>query len=774
MPINLVVDEEWIRPADLFTDPAGVCDIPLPASGLRRIDAGAHAEGHEDRFFTWRSDWPFPLPSEHTLRLARAATAGGWTVDPGGRPVAGVEVWVRYFISDTTSREPGEDIERPGFLFRLPVGVTGPDGRWHCATLPPSAPRYGFEFEHPDFVKHDHLAFGRDEDRPEEVRLRDDLASGRVKVVLQPGGIASGRVVDLAGQPVAGARIASDWAGDGVRTGDDGRFVLRRLPAGDVMMTATADGHSPETFTVVAGADDVEVRLAPGGVVRVRVVDSAGLPVAGARLALDDGFGQGSIGWSGTTDAEGRVVWRGAPRDGRVDFWVGAPGYITYRRVGVDVGGPEKEIVLLPALEVVGTVVDAATGELVRARFKAIPGNGAPAANFDRSALRYGTNGHFALVFDDFNRPVVRIEADGYLPEVGEPVPGPAGSLRCDIRLRRADPSQAVHGIVLNPDGTPAAGAEVALCTLDHGAVLGRGCLVGDLTGAPIVRTDAGGGFAFGLVRAPHTVVAISPAGSGWARAVAGGPVEVRLEPFGTIEGRALRGGRPFAGRDVILMDNAYVDYPGAVSLDVRSFTARTGGDGAFVLQDVPAGNYQAYLSDGIGLPLTDPTPAEGVPGGVVRVVVGEPDPAGFTVVGRWVASEPVEIGDWRRVLAARHLGRRLPEPAPPAGLSGEARALWLVDWHQSDAGRARRRLRWTAIPEVEADGTFRIRGVVPGEYELSVRIQEGGVKGDGLRPSPEGRWTGHGLRTVTLAGEAGATVDLGEVPVSIRHAGDR
>ena len=773
VPLNFVVDGQWLRPTDMETDAQGMCVIPLPRTGLFRVDAGAHFPGYEDRFLTWRKDWQFPRPESYTLRLARAETIGGQVVSAQGHPVPGVVVWLSYKLSDTSSREPEEDREREGFMWPIRLGSTDAEGRWICATIPKGRLHFAIEFEHPDFVRETSLSVNRENVTPEGRAVLAQLHARTRVTTLRDGYVATGRILNAAGEPVIGARIGTSWHGTGAMSDREGGFSMRSQPLGEVMFTATADGFAPKRFRAQAGGNPVEVRLGPSGVLRAQFVNAAGEPIVGARLVLEDGFEDGALGWDDRTDSEGRVVWRSAPPGRRFLFTAAAEGYQTTRSFPLEVDGTEHRLVLQPALTVVGSVVDQDSGQPV-ARFKAIPGRFNGGEDVDRSALRYGVNGQYELSFEESGAQVVRIEAEGYETEIGRPVPGFRGEPRCDFRLRHINASNQVRGRVLNPDGTPAAGAEVVLCTLDGGAMLGQSRFL-RAQSHWMTNADSSGRFNFPLVRAPHTVVAVSRRGFGRASTLSNSAVEVRLEAFGGIEGVATRDGQPMAGQKVILLDSSYTDYKGAVSLEVATFEQQCDESGRFRLNAVPPGDYQMYVYPGVGIPWTDEAKVRVISGQISTVQIGEPDPAGRTVLGQLKPSEPLRVRNWKSLVTQHHLGRILPPVKPPSGLNEQARQLWLVAWHQSEAGREWARQKGTYTLDVDADGRFVGRGVPPGEYQLCVSaLPEEFVRKEiwAQRGAP---WKGFTLQNITIPdgppGQDATPVDLGFVELKIQRS---
>ncbi len=147
-------------------------------------------------------------------------------------------------------------------------------------------------------------------------------------IELRAGAAVGGVVVDAAGAPVADARVlykstnawsvSADERYDAVVTGADGRFRVPALPAGTYWFNAhhaeLAPGSSrPVTLDGVNERTDVEVRMAPGGVIAGHVVDASGKPVPSAAVRV---AGTGRNRWSRQVFADdgGAFELRALPR----------------------------------------------------------------------------------------------------------------------------------------------------------------------------------------------------------------------------------------------------------------------------------------------------------------------------------------------------------------------------------------------------------------------------------------------------------------------------
>jgi hypothetical protein len=194
-------------------------------------------------------------------------------------------------------------------------------------------------------------------------QAKSDGAKAAAKASAQPAPpqatekmTVSGRVVDAAGKPVAGAHVAvmgrpkpSGRAGQGIiypevlaegRSGADGSFRLTaprtsRARFHEAFLLARADGHGlgRQGLDPDAPRPEVNMRLNPEQVVHGRLVDLQGAPAAGVTVRVSRlggprftthqtqlWFGQAPTRWSAwpvaaTTDARGRFTLRGVPTD---------------------------------------------------------------------------------------------------------------------------------------------------------------------------------------------------------------------------------------------------------------------------------------------------------------------------------------------------------------------------------------------------------------------------------------------------------------------------
>lgn len=772
--VHVVTMEQWERREDLFTDSDGVCWVPVPGESLIRLDVGVNATGWVPRFVSWRSDREEPLPSGHTLRLSPATVVQGIVLNPQRQPIPGVSV--KLLLLGSGGPEAVFPIEeRLGFPGVVTVAITDTQGRWSSCQCPPAAPGVRclqFEFEHPDFIP-----------AKRGCESESDSIDCRVaEVTLQPGAVVSGRVLDSEGRPVAGARLrAREHHLPDAVSAKDGTFLLAQLEPGPVNLVVSADSWAPQLCPAVAGGPPIEIRLGPAGVLRFRVMNEEGEPVARAFVALERWREEWSedVPWRAHTDSDGRVEWNGAPPLESVSVCVGASGFTYARGVQLSANGREQTVTLHRAREAVGSVVDAETRQPIPS-FGVLPGYGHELPAFEPGESRRGNEGSFRLRFNERGGHWVRVVAPGYEEAELELTPHreiARNRFRVDSHLRKAGTAPGLQGTVFLPGGVPAVGVQVALCTLENGASLAPGRFETRFQSTPrLTHTDAQGRFAFPAVRFPHTVFAASPDGFGRARVRAGHDCTVLMQPWGRIEGRVILDGKPAAHQVVYLASLGIPRRYRTLHPDLKSFRAQTDSQGQFAMETVPPGAYCLFLeqdppSSGTHKTFVNPTPIRVVPGETLQVRIGEPATGGLTVVGRMILADSRHQTHWKLQEDGSNLVRSLPHTEPPEGVSREAAALWELEWNESEEGQ-----RWhssiTAYGlKLAADGTFQAQGVSPGKYRISAKITP--VEESEGRPRTLvllGR-TPQGQQEITIQapdGFASGPVDIGVIEV--RH----
>jgi protocatechuate 3,4-dioxygenase beta subunit len=322
--------------------------------------APAGSEGEPQRIEVEATDGSVPAADVRVAALLR-----GRVVDRFGAPQAGARVWL--------------DFGRGGQRF-------GPGDRQRRVPDPVETDSSGrFAFEGQTFrslrvtlqVLHPAHAPGLFDKDVGEVRGEVDLGD----LVIERGGELVGRVTDLDGNGIPGAAIALQPENAnrmrflreraqmlaGTATDGNGYFRLPRIAAGDWSVGATAKNHTEGRSPVVAveneqAVDIEDIRLGPGYEVTGQVQTVDGKPLATALVTLRSvraaNRGPGGREHQATTDAQGRFFVEhvpGAPM--RVE--ARADGYLPLQLESIDpTWGQQLLLTLQDGLRVTGTVLD--------------------------------------------------------------------------------------------------------------------------------------------------------------------------------------------------------------------------------------------------------------------------------------------------------------------------------------------------------------------------------------------------------------------------------
>jgi RNA polymerase sigma factor (sigma-70 family) len=582
---------------------------------------------------------------------------------------------------------------------------------------------------------------------------------GKATVPKQTGATATGRVLDLEGRPIVGARVASGSdrgkaTFSETTTDAQGRFTLRDIRQGELILTAQARGHAPDLKKLTIGQDRqlIELRLGPGQTIRGRIVDAHDKPIAGAPIAVDAWRGHHSLNWSTETDAEGRFRWDEAPDD-MVIIDLGSLGYYPSKRYWRMSPDPqEKTVTMRRALRIRGAVTDAETGRTVKP-FNVIPGydwgNGDP-PSWEYDQARSHSGGAYDITLSTYYPlRVLRIEADGYLPAVSRGFKDDEGETYFNVKLRRG---AWIEGVVHLSDGSPLDGADVVMVTPSQPAFIKNG-EPPDRKVHRILKTGADGRFTFPQQEPPYSIIVLHDRGFA-EQTIDAKPApayELRIKPWGRVEG-TLRVGSlvmPGTGQPVSLAYERDGDTPKAIPW--WSGEARTDASGRFAFERVRPG--AVTIARDIPVQTTQSTwtiyhgasaPVDVAPGMTAHPVLGG---TGRPVVGKVIA--PAEIAgriDWNQ--GVNSLIHKEPDvqPGPKKSPRSAPRSHGLV------LGR---------------DGSFRIEDVEAGTYDLIIVVDEPARDPQGP-PSHEPIGTARRVVTVPQmpGGRSDEPLDLGTIPL--------
>jgi RNA polymerase sigma factor (sigma-70 family) len=600
----------------------------------------------------------------------------------------------------------------------------------------------------------------------------------------QKTGLLTGVVWDDRGQPVASARVwggfsSAPYARD--TTDASGHFALDRIAA-PPFVTVQADGFAADQqqFDPADPSGTFVYRLTPAPPLKLLLVDESGQGVQGVSLFLASWWGQaGTLAQHlpQVSGADGRLLWFSAPK-GELEIQFGKTGYRYSRTNKLSADGLEHLIVLYPAGSLSGTVTDAETGDPVK-NFEFTPGHAQPWVPSDPTPLwdlhsKPGSNGSFKMALDEEQVASVRIQADGYETLEAEIQSTDGLEVLQTFPLRRLSESHSIRGKVLMPDGTPAVGVEVALCTADVGVMVRGASFAPDAFGrtrgvnSADYRTITDGQGVFSLATKPtaHTVVAVSTAGIGQSRCFdLSKPLEIRLQAWGQVEGTVRTLDGQWASRKVIWSHPGNLTDWMTVLYDSKGSSALSDVVGNFSLEHIPPGDGHLVIDDGEASPSIISRPVHVDPGQTVQMQVGG---IGRPVVGRLVAPPGVEIRNWTNQVTFAQLHVEWADYRIPKELTGNAVERWKLEFEDTAEGRAWFRSQYSYDFKVAADGSFRLPEVLPGNYRLFINVAQGYLgSGADSEPSLPGapRIASTGLKvTVPEISRGNSALDLGDV----------
>lgn len=716
--VVLTARYEGRRMDQYVTDEQGRCRIPLVGGeNLRYLTVSAKTEGFVPVQASWQTAEGKPIPGTFTMYLEPSSSIGGIIQDEQGNPIEGATVHVMV------PSESPEQVQRVA-LSDHPVR-TGKDGTWRCDLVPGRLKDVWLRLEHPDFISDG--TYGATTKPPmEELRKLTGV------MVMKKGVELAGVVLDRDGKPIAGASVAQGadrWGSNdpATRTDEKGGFRFANVRPGVVVLTVQAKGFAPDLqqLNVAKDMKPVEYRLERAKAISGRVVDSQGNPVAGAFVTADTWRGNRSIQWRVNTDEAGRFKWTDAPAD-EVLFDIGKQGYQYLRRFAMTTSETEYTITLRAPVRISGSVVDAQTNRPIE-KFRVVPGRsyGPDQPNyFETRSARTGSAGKYEIRFTEPSPGgvVVRIEAEGYRPAVSPVYKSDGGDQVFEAKMKKGT---EVAGRALLPDGAPAAGAEVVLCTASAGAYIRNGVNEPRTGNAPTVQTDAEGRFSFPPQGDAYLIAVIHEQGYGQVRQEQfEQAAEVKLEAWGRIEGRVMIGSKPGAGVGTAL--NINEPYERNRPRLTFHYEGQADNEGRFVFERVRPGEVQAARTITLDrgrfrtVSYSHGTPVMVRPGQTAQVTLGG---TGRPVVGRVVMpSEGAPESGW--TFERGNLSLTEPEIRYPDDwddMTAEQRQAWFQQYVKTEEYKATQRSRRYYPLMVEADGTFRVEDVPSGSYTLSI-----------------------------------------------------
>jgi len=335
--------------------------------------------------------------SELTMLLDKACVLAGNVVDELGKPVAGARVRAEL---DSSYLDNEHRISAPEDWFTV---ETDDKGRFRFGNIPPDG---SADFLVTSPGKANVYTFMASDSMPGY-----RYAAGRtdIRIVLPDEAKIQGRVVDPAGNPVAGVRllarpdkgVANYYCTNRTVSGEDGRFLFEGVPDDTYSLQVVAPRDTMAEWVgrdvkAVAKAgqttDDIIVRVSKGGLVEVLVLNAAtNRPVEDVYVSLQQnaGFGKHPCFYQGIrTDRNGRALIR-APL-GQSNVMAGGGEYSRFDDTVVVKRRPSQmRILLYRNPEFSGTVRDQSGRAVSDATVAVVPPG--------YVATRTGANGKFHI-----------------------------------------------------------------------------------------------------------------------------------------------------------------------------------------------------------------------------------------------------------------------------------------------------------------------------------------------------------------------------------------
>jgi beta-lactamase regulating signal transducer with metallopeptidase domain/uncharacterized GH25 family protein len=701
----------------------------------RDVGVDVWGKGRAMQRHNWGLDPNKPIPNSETIKLQPGETLGGLVQDEAGRPIVGATI---YLWSHNYKRKDPHEL-----LYDLRA-VTGPDGKWQTSGAPETTGEMlGFQVVHPDFLS------SRDYHQKEIIPKIADLRAGNAVSVMKKGAPIEGRVVDADGKPVAGARVLStdnlgsmhtDVDNFAVSTDANGRFRTGQVKAGEWYLIAQAQGRGPgvRSVKIDTAVPQVEIALDRPHVLKGRVVDSGGKPIAGAFVNPDTWRGFRCLRAFFWTDTDGRFRWDDAPND-EMSVNVNAQGYRGVFMQRVTPSGEDVVFTLKPSLSIRGKLTDAQTKKRVdnaTVDYSAIdPKSGEPVKWTNLPELGFGVgvyqgdlNVNFPITDDAYQ---IRVRSPGYQDFVSRTFRREEKAvIGYDIALLPGTTQLAgAVATVLRPDGKPLAGAR--LLEIQYGGSLSVEDGVANVSQGSKSRegrTGPDGRFAIPQYDKPWFVLILGDDSYAFAgtEALEKSP-KIQAKAYARVEGQYLIGNRP--------VPHQQLELSGMIKGSTGSSTihldqkATTDPEGRFTFKNVipDAGLRVARLdrTEGPGHIWSIGEAVRAEPGTTAHVTLGG---KGRPIIGR---IEPPEA--WAKPvdftvesMAGLETNRTLPDPLSlyrgKTSLGAEWND-WLHRWSGSPEGREYASRRAAVSVGLEPDGSFRIDDVSPGDYRLAIRV---------------------------------------------------
>ncbi|MCL2744252.1 MAG: carboxypeptidase-like regulatory domain-containing protein, partial [Planctomycetaceae bacterium] len=420
-----------------------------------------------------------PIPAEFSVKLEKAATVGGIVLGDDGKPLANVSV---EFTMPWGKRSR---VKQPDYFVHAARTKTSENGVWKYESVPLDQleSNVRITFEHPDYMK-----------TVKQLNLSGIVPAAEgtfaQSVRLERGITVKGRVIDTEGKPVAGVVVIGQCEeyGGAIKTdtNENGEYTFKNWTesrSAYVGVWKAGMMAALKSFPVEKDSSPViDFTMKPAGKpVTIKIVNKGGEPIKGFYLAIERWGNRrmpGDALLTGKdrprTDENGRWIWKEAPDEEVILYMFLNDKHMDVRNKSVVPRDEEYVFVSEAPLNITGKVTDSETGKAMP-KFNVYWGQ-----KFPNNPQFYweikqgaGANGTYRV---GTNYPMeaevaVKVEAEGYEPVVSRSISLNEGSITLDFALKKlsAEKAKGIFGMVLQPDGKPAADVSVAMATHGNG-----------------------------------------------------------------------------------------------------------------------------------------------------------------------------------------------------------------------------------------------------------------------------------------------------------------
>jgi RNA polymerase sigma factor (sigma-70 family) len=601
-------------------------------------------DGFADTKLSWNLNHGEKIPLSYVLRPDAAVPLAGKVVDEQGQPVAGATVtWDILRSYDA----PGRLSSESHTLAHVPV-TTDANGHWSMKRADEDVIRLLTAMvAHPQHGN-SYVRVGSGETLDQRgSETEQQLREGSAVFTLGSTCTVMGTVVDMNGNPVAGAKILvgrlMQQNHRQTTTLADGSFTIDGcVPEQETPVTAEADGFAPAGTHLDFPTNTAPVRLTmqQAQTLRLRVVGPDGAPIAGASVAYDwtsfrtplrtqdfpnlpgvqkklrtgrpvqaqdyTDLSVAQVKFREKTGPDGRLSWTNAPSGG-VMFMVNAPGFTAIHDAPARADGKENVIALTQGTLVTGAVRDDSTGAAIP-RFHVVLGFPEirpfrhitiyhwirnRAADFRDGTYSQDLGGPLVIGGDNPGY-VMKIEAVDYEPFISRIFQEGEGEVRLDVSLH---PSKWTIMTVLKPNGQLAAGADVGLVSFGANLKLVQGHFQHDPLSTSVLKTEGDGRLRLTTdTNVTRIVIACDDGYLSVTPASLQTNSTVSLEPWGSIEGTCVVNGKPVAGAIYKL---AFEDEDfNSLECGMEAYQVKSDAQGHFTIQRAPPGNIELLRVD--------------------------------------------------------------------------------------------------------------------------------------------------------------------------------